>query len=491
MFGAFGAALTSSRIATSPAFPRGSCVCLLLLAATCRPVPLHSGSDEPQLDQPALVSPAPLPKTTVPAPTPSAQASTPQPEGSSVATGREPPRAPPDETFPAGTSDEALACAGRSGCSVVHAYDAGRGPSGKLSVVQISLPERTDPEAALTCLPAEYWFVARRPETVNRRLLFDLCNDGYGSSGLGEDQVEVGPNRLLLSQYGGSAWRWQRRTTVQLDPPAVLETEHHEYWSVSVNSAHGVWSWERFAGGELWFSPPCGETLTDDIWMAADIHSAPPGAAVWHYLPQLPGGMLAAGDWSTVDFADCALRLAAMSPQDDVLDGFLLAGTAAAPEDASVLALLVGTGLLLEITDDHYSPRDDLTIVTTNWERPDYAEECFAPPRPRPALQVRHVPPARPGSADVRLAAAQGTRRRFVVDLPEDFRLVTIAYDDWDHGHLERRLASSRFIAGRAETLGTARSLPADACTLVQGKLVAARQRGCRGRSCWKGHAFP
>ena len=51
----------------------------------------------------------------------------------------------------------------------------------------------------------EYWLLDGK---ATPKQVLQLCNDGYGSSGVGEDEVEVGPNRLVHHQYGGSSWRW-------------------------------------------------------------------------------------------------------------------------------------------------------------------------------------------------------------------------------------------------------------------------------------------
>jgi hypothetical protein len=49
-----------------------------------------------------------------------------------------------------------------------------------------------------------------------------LCNDGYGSSGVGTDEVTIEPNRLIHFQFGGSAWRSEVNETFSLSPLRLI-----------------------------------------------------------------------------------------------------------------------------------------------------------------------------------------------------------------------------------------------------------------------------
>jgi hypothetical protein len=126
-------------------------------------------------------------------------------------------------------------CGARKTCKVA-TVDAGEGPGHvKLTVVDASFgvadkpaeaPEDGcigDPEA--TDAPErdggrELWVIAGGD--APKRVLA-LCNDGYGSAGVGEDQIEVTPNMITWDQSGGSAWRWNSTKQIRLSPLAVVK----------------------------------------------------------------------------------------------------------------------------------------------------------------------------------------------------------------------------------------------------------------------------
>jgi hypothetical protein len=116
-------------------------------------------------------------------------------------------------------------CQSRSTCTIGRSYDAGTSPAGAaLTVVEAHLGLKDKPDDAPDegCRARdqfdggiEYWLI---DGTAAPRQILKLCNDGYGSAGIGEDDVEVGPNRLIHTQYGGSAWRWGSTFTFTLSP---------------------------------------------------------------------------------------------------------------------------------------------------------------------------------------------------------------------------------------------------------------------------------
>lgn len=126
-------------------------------------------------------------------------------------------------------------CGARKTCKTTTA-DAGQGPGNvKLTIVDVHFdvadkPEQApeegclgDPEA--TDAPErdggrEIWLIAG--SEAPRRVLA-LCNDGYGSAGMGEDMIEVHPNMLTWDQSGGSAWRWIVTKQIRLMPLAVVK----------------------------------------------------------------------------------------------------------------------------------------------------------------------------------------------------------------------------------------------------------------------------
>lgn len=122
-------------------------------------------------------------------------------------------------------------CGPRLSCTVVRIHPAGTGASGRpLAVAEVRLGVGDKPEDAPEdgCHNGnerdgglEYWVL--RGDAPAHRLLA-LCNDGYGASGVGEDDVMIGDNRLEHFQSGGSAWRWVENSIYRLDP-LVLERQ--------------------------------------------------------------------------------------------------------------------------------------------------------------------------------------------------------------------------------------------------------------------------
>ncbi|TAJ35191.1 MAG: hypothetical protein EPO67_05075 [Reyranella sp.] len=134
----------------------------------------------------------------------------------------------------------AAICGTRTTCKIEKTYDAGRSPAGApLSVAEVRLgvadrPEKSDegcrtPDGKLDG-GTELWLLdGDRPPS----LLLALCNDGYGASGIGEDEIKVGPNRLVHWQVGGSAWRWIQTTTYSLVPWRALTDRSCSYHNIS------------------------------------------------------------------------------------------------------------------------------------------------------------------------------------------------------------------------------------------------------------------
>jgi len=131
-------------------------------------------------------------------------------------------------------------CGARQSCAVVTAHPAGTTQRGdKLTIVQLrfALADRPKDAPEEGCRlgdqsdgGTEYWLVRAGQQP---RLVLALCNDGYGASGVGDDEVQIGDNRLVHTQVGGSAWRWEVTRTVRLAPLAVLAERSCSYHNVS------------------------------------------------------------------------------------------------------------------------------------------------------------------------------------------------------------------------------------------------------------------
>ena len=143
---------------------------------------------------------------------------------------------------PTAAQAEAM-CQGRKTCKVEKTYDAGKSPSGAaLDVVEVRLgladkPQDQDDGCRTDSGDkdggVEYWLL---DGTAAPRRVLKLCNDGYGASGVGDDEVKVGPNRLSHWQTGGSAWRWSGTVTYSLSPWRPLTERSCSYHNVTENS---------------------------------------------------------------------------------------------------------------------------------------------------------------------------------------------------------------------------------------------------------------
>jgi hypothetical protein len=136
----------------------------------------------------------------------------------------------------------AAICGQRTTCRIEKTDDAGKSPAGTpLAVVEVRLGLADKPkDQDEGCINGnardggvEYWLL---DGTAPPRRVLQLCNDGYGIAGVGEDEVEVGPARLVHRQYGGSAWRWYMNVTYSLVPFRAMSEEDCSYHNVSEQS---------------------------------------------------------------------------------------------------------------------------------------------------------------------------------------------------------------------------------------------------------------
>ena len=133
-------------------------------------------------------------------------------------------------------------CGTRTSCTVEKVRDAGTSPAGApLAIVEIHLGLADKPkDQDEGCIDGnardggvEYWLLEG---TKAPRQVLQLCNDGYGMAGVGEDEVEVGPNRLVHRQSGGSSWRWSMDVTYSLVPFRTVTEQDCSYHNVSEQS---------------------------------------------------------------------------------------------------------------------------------------------------------------------------------------------------------------------------------------------------------------
>lgn len=141
------------------------------------------------------------------------------------------------EEVEAEPTDVSQICRERPHCDLVEEWDGEATASEGRSVVALAL---IDVDEDRGCDLFEYWLLDdERPEPV---LLSTICNDGYGSAGLGRDQVVVEDGRFLHERSGGSNWRWSRNFTLSLDTLSFLNMLN--FSTSTVHESVITWNWD-------------------------------------------------------------------------------------------------------------------------------------------------------------------------------------------------------------------------------------------------------
>lgn len=144
----------------------------------------------------------------------------------------------------------AALCGQRTPCTAAAAHEAGTAADGAprlVAEIRLALADRPREAPEEGCRNGnefdgglEVWVLNGNSPPIRLldppiRLL-ELCNDGYGASGVGEDEIDVEDNRLTHTQHGGSAWRWQTATAWRLEPLVRIETQDCSYHTLSPGS---------------------------------------------------------------------------------------------------------------------------------------------------------------------------------------------------------------------------------------------------------------
>lgn len=362
------------------------------------------------------------------------------------------------------------ACGARDVCRVEEVRDAGRDAEGwRLRVARLLLSPPTHPHADGSpapdgdCARFEWTLVVGEGAAARARPLVEICNDGYGARGIGEDAVEVHENRFVHTRVGGSAWGWSETTALSLSPLVVIAHETSGWWSLGPNLESRSTEPGRLYAAGRWLAPRCAED------------GQPPLA---HELPEVrwvavPRVSLGPRELSALR-EGASLGTCAAVIDGSATNGAVLAGSAD-PASATVRALWpTGGPLVIEIGDDVVNERDRVE-VWMGGERPSYMETCRDPSEVIPArgfaIEVRSgrvIPLA--GDLAPRVERSRDGARFFVA-LPPDVLTLSIAYEDADRGEVSRRIASSTLAPEDSATLGETASFPNASCTLEDGAL--------------------
>lgn len=343
-------------------------------------------------------------------------------------------------------------CRGRSPCSVDRRHDAGRSAAAQaMFVLEVSLgPTSDDTSYARACEQREAWLVHQGPGAPPPRLLLESCNDGYGASGIGEDELEISDNLFVHRRTGGSAWRWHQTTSVRLDPPAVVGESWGSWWALS-DAHHGESNADylAFSASTSLELPRCdaqGQLPDVPDPERVEVQSRPVPALA------LPARLLEASpaEAARIDLSACASRLPEADPSADLR----LAAVIDAPSKT----------LFVQVDDDVFGPGDELSVWTAD-EAIDAGSHCAeSRPSERFAIDASGRLVGRASASAprrVELGVSPDGRRRLhrisLATLPE---AITVGYHDVDPKQPPTTTSSSEVEALRGEVVGLGRVRP-------------------------------
>ncbi len=326
------------------------------------------------------------------------------------------------------------------------------------------------------CTKIEVWLLAKgRGPMTREHLLGEICNDGHGASGVGEDSLTVEPGSLTYSQYGGSSWRWGQSVSVTLSPLTVVKSTSDGHWNIAENRESSSFDYRTFSGETTWFAPKCDP---NGSMPAGPGSGADPPPYAFVAIPQLPASSLPA----PTELRAAALGACAASV-DGATAGYGLSGRGTA--SARMRLLAVGATLHVEIEDDAFvdkgAKRDELELWSTP-KLPGYSSHCIEPQSgPRGAAFPLADGPARKlgGATSTptveRLPSLDGGKtRRLAITLPAGEEGLTVVYRDTDDGKKhDASMATSDFDAKDPTTLGRLFPVAPERarCVVVSGAL--------------------
>lgn len=348
-------------------------------------------------------------------------------------------------------ADEVVAevCAGRTPCQLASHADAGTDAAAhRLLVVEVLLSDTPVGQARGAvfdgaCHRFEHHLVRLRgEELVDTRKLLETCNDGYGASGIGEDQVTVSRNQFSHVQVGGSAWRWSEGKTWQLSPPGLLSQSSDSYWTMGSYSASTTWDWQTRSGAHSESRGHCG---ADELDEGNEVEAK----AV--ELPRIP---------KQDGVGVCAARVDA----DDA--DWVVFGKPGSASDGAMTAAFQGKTLVVDVRDDRWITAAD------SWIKTDHLE-IWVPEDEDPgggtcadvwkAMQWGVGPGGKVysgyGKAKASALSAEvedlGDVRRWRVTFRKVPDRITVVFSDSDDGKSQERLiATSQLRRGDAYSLG-------------------------------------
>ncbi|PZR10541.1 MAG: hypothetical protein DI536_20075 [Archangium gephyra] len=349
----------------------------------------------------------------------------------------------------------------------------------KGDVWKVTLPKvKRDDGVECREAPEEYWLV---PKSGPAQLLLEVCNDGYGASGVGEDSIDITANGFKHSRYGGSAWRWTSATELAFSPLRVVsESESNFNATMPGFTKESSWNWDTFRGKQVDEVAKCRPDGSPDIDSEESVHiESSPVPVV------LLSDAFRNGGWKTTSLGACSVPAS-----------FVTFGKQSGKNDASLSAIATfpekaARELYLEVRDDAF------VTEATKWTLADHVELWFASSAgawdecvgTRGGVQFGvsldgkvNVGFGEPNASalSVEVARADGVVRMKVLltGLPDDF--VGIVYSDSDDGKKQKALlATSQLKFASVPTFSGWKKFPRDiaACDVSDGALKPKNTR--------------
>ncbi len=377
-------------------------------------------------------------------------------------------------------------CAARKPCKLQAVEPAGKIAGGRpITVIELNLGTQprgrkvTNPRFGCRPYRREFWLIS---PGIPQRLL-DLCNDGYGAAGLGEDVVDFDDNELTHEQSGGSAWRWSRSKEIQLWPLRMRKQSSCSFHTGAPGFQYKRWDWTRFTGqGAYAVTNRCRKPGPNEEQGACEL-----GKANGRYVLIPKIAMTVEG---APFLGSCAATIDASGQR-----GFVVFGKPTGRSVPSVKALLISDReLLVTVTDREFREggrswvHDDHLEI---WQGLPIATDKCSEAKKRMMQWGVRISDARIFADHERaealvLLSRQRKRENGLVIASFRFRLeykaegITVVYSKAAGRRQRMLIATSRIKRRDPTSLGEAYTIPRGAarCELRDGKLDVVRSGG-------------
>ena len=363
-------------------------------------------------------------------------------------------------------------CRGRHPCRLI---DTQRQPPNVVATIALTDPSDAGPDCQI-----ERWLLHGKKRITRAQLLLAERPCGYSFGGR---VVELTTKTLTIEPYGNwtgipdengsvwvSNWRALESYTMSLWPPQIVVSEVHEWHQTQqCHFSHTRFDWNTFQGTRKasYTAVHAANPRDDDVCQATESVVLP--------IVRLPNQFRVA--YGRFSLGKCSVYV------DGKANGYALEGRPA-PSSASFRAVVhpmkrkgarETSELFVEIQDDIVTPLDELTLWTGS--PPPWFETGAESVTVHVADGSVVSDPARILETASLKVAADGTRHLRIVTKESLFGFTLVFSDSDDGVNVQRRIATSRLVAGNEkETLGTYFNVGRATCVIDGDHLEPATQ---------------